>query len=563
MEVTQKPVPIKNFLKEFNFEVPLYQREYSWDLEQISDLFYDIESSTKENGHFLGSLLLYSKDIPNKIKEVIDGQQRLTTLFLILYGIKNAIKESGNSKAISSIDNILYQTTDDLLITEIANEPRLTTGKRDKHLFRAIIKGENVEDYKIDTKSHERLLNALNEFIIEKLDKLKLDKGIDGVIEFANKVLSAEFIVMTAEQESDKILLFKTLNARGIELSQADLIKNEVCNNLRGINADYAIELWDSMREILEKIKANVDLFLFHFINAQNDSQELRKSVENKRNVKNDKDSYPPVPEKYIFDVFGEKLKRIDNTEKFLIDLKKAASQYAEIFYPSSDKVFLRALKTMNITKCYPLLLKGKAVLKDEKNFDILSKAIECISFRHSIIRNDPKELEKFYYLLLNKLNSDTDINNLIEDVKSHPTMKMADKFKSEFESAKPKPSVSKMILQRIISKEQESIDFTKKDIWFEHIMPQTPKGEWLNLHSIDKELYEYSVHSLGNLTFIQDKKNIGASNHDFKTKKDKYYSTSLIQLNKDLLSYDKWDFDTIDERQKLLYKKAILIWNL
>jgi uncharacterized protein with ParB-like and HNH nuclease domain len=81
MEVTQKPVPIRNYLKEFNFEVPLYQREYSWDLEQISDMFYDIENSTKENGHFLGSLLLYSKDQQNKIKEIIDGQQRLTTLF--------------------------------------------------------------------------------------------------------------------------------------------------------------------------------------------------------------------------------------------------------------------------------------------------------------------------------------------------------------------------------------------------------------------------------------------------------------------------------------------------
>jgi uncharacterized protein with ParB-like and HNH nuclease domain len=188
------------------------------------------------------------------------------------------------------------------------------------------LKGENIEDYKEEKiKSHKLLLSALDDFITEKLDKLKKDKGLDGIIEFTNKVLSAEFIVMTAEQESDKILLFKTLNARGIELSQSDLIKNEVCNNLKGIKTEYAIELWDSMREILEKVKANVDLFLFHFINSQSDAQELRKAVEIKRNIKNDKDSYPPVPEKYIFDVFGEKLKRTTSTEKFLFDLKKAA----------------------------------------------------------------------------------------------------------------------------------------------------------------------------------------------------------------------------------------------
>src|ERR1035437_4646227 len=103
MKVTQEPVTLDKVLGDFNFQVPLYQREFSWELEQVSDLYYDIESSQKGNGHFLGSVLLYSKDEAKKLMEIIDGQQRLTTIFLILYSIKKAIASTEYTKAIEAI----------------------------------------------------------------------------------------------------------------------------------------------------------------------------------------------------------------------------------------------------------------------------------------------------------------------------------------------------------------------------------------------------------------------------------------------------------------------------
>lgn len=106
MKVTQEPVTLDKVLGDFNFEIPLYQREYSWELEQVSDLFYDIESIKEETGHFLGSILLYTKDESKKIMEVIDGQQRLTTIFLIMYGIRSVIEKTDYSKAIETINNL-------------------------------------------------------------------------------------------------------------------------------------------------------------------------------------------------------------------------------------------------------------------------------------------------------------------------------------------------------------------------------------------------------------------------------------------------------------------------
>ncbi|WP_462250845.1 DUF262 domain-containing protein [Ferruginibacter sp.] len=562
MKVTQSPVTLDLVLSDLNFEVPLYQREYSWELEQVSDLFYDIDTSYENEGYFLGSILLYVKDESKKLMEIIDGQQRLTTIFLILYTIKKAIAGTQYTKAIESINNLLYQRTKSLIVEDTGEEPRLTTGKRDKKLFKAILKSEDIDKKIKDgrVKSHKLLFEALESFITPKIEKIKTERGIEGVIKFADKVLSTEYIVMTAEQKSDKILLFKTLNARGIELSQSDLIKNEVCNNPKGITEEEAVELWDDTREILEKIKANIDIFLFHFINSRVDSLEIRKRIEEKRNVQHYQDSYPPVPEKYIFDVYDEKLKALDNTETFLNELKESALHYVEIVNPTPDKIYLNGLKTLNVAKCYPLLLRAKNVLNN-KNFEALTKAIECISFRHQIIRRDPKELEKLYYTLLTKLKSDNDINIVIDEIRQNPTMKLEDKFKSGFCLSSPKSNIAKLILERIVASKQESVSATG-DAWLEHIMPQKPKGNWLKLKESDPELYTFSLNRLGNLTLLKNKLNIVASNKDFDTKKIEY-EKSRLTINNDLKDYSIWDYDTIDTRQDYLYELSKDIWKI
>ena len=106
MKVSQEPVKITDILKDKTFTVPLYQREYSWNLEQVSDLYYDIADSD-DNGHFLGSLLLY--DSENSLKmEIVDGQQRMTTLFLLLFSTLKALINSDKTKAIERINSLLF-----------------------------------------------------------------------------------------------------------------------------------------------------------------------------------------------------------------------------------------------------------------------------------------------------------------------------------------------------------------------------------------------------------------------------------------------------------------------
>jgi hypothetical protein len=355
-------------------------------------------------------------------------------------------------------------------------------------------------------------------------------------------------------------MLFKTINARGLDLTQGDLIKNELCHSISDLDMEESIETWDEIRGRIEKNNGNLDTFLFHYINSVDYIQEERKELDNKRGIsKWDKNNYPPVPEKYMFDIFSRVIER-ESPQTFLENLLSSSNDYIDFINPSNDQIYLSSLKGMGVNKCFPLFLNVKRKLSKE-NFNSFVKAIDSLTFRHSILRNDPKELERFYYSLAELIKSDDDTNSAIEKIKLHPNFRDEDKFKNEFIYANPKGSTSRMILDRIVRHLSESVDWSNKDTHIEHIMPQKPKGEWLVIYENDKEQYKDNLNRLGNLTILQDKKNIKARNKDFKDKKE-YYAESRLKITNHLNEIEKWDFEEIQNRQEKLYDLAIDIWN-
>lgn len=557
MKVSQEPIQISDILKDKTFTVPIYQREYSWSLEQVSDLFYDILESDKE-GHFLASLLLFQDD--NNKMEIVDGQQRMTTIFLLLLSILKNLKSSSKQKAIDRINSLLFVIDPNDLSEETeSSEPRLETGKRDKKLFKAIIKDEDYSVYKDGRrKSHKNLTNTLD-FFNSKINEITENQGFEGLIKFTEKVIKCEFIVMIAEKQSDKLLLFKTINARGLELTQGDLIKNELCHNLAPYDFDELIDNWDDIRNRIEKNDGNLDTFLFHYINSIDESQELRQQLDKKRGVQKwEKKNYPPVPEKYVFDIYIQLISKI-GAQKFVENLLKASEYYIQFINPTNDKIYLNSLKSMGVNKCFPLLLTSIRKLSKTESFQKICQAIDSLSFRHSILRKDPKELEKFYYQISELLN-ERNIDEVIAKIKEHINFKENEKFKQEFILASLKFPVAKMILDRITRKHSESIDWSNKDTHIEHIMPQKPDGEWKDLFDKDDSEYKDYLNRLGNLTILQDKKNIRARNKDFKIKKE-YYLQSRLLITKNIANYDNWTYNTIMERQEYLFEESKEFW--
>jgi hypothetical protein len=486
-------------------------------------------------------------------------------LFILLNSIKKILEEEKDIESVEGIKNLIYIRPRGFAKKDKGSEPKLITGRRDNKVFRALLKNETLKSIvNKKIKSHKLLIKASEDFFESQLRELLRSFNKDGLLKFLDKVVKTEFIIMTAEKRYDKILLFKTLNVRGLELTQSDLIKNEICRDPKGIEIEEVVDLWDEIKDTLEESKVNIDLFLFHYINSLPEALEMRKKIDQLRKVEAQNHYAPFIPEKYIFDVFELKLKLVNSTNQFLNDLKKAAQDYVSFVSPNDDIIYLTGIRVLNITKCFPLLLKGKFVL-NKKNFELLAKALETISLRHSITRLDPKELEKLYYHLLPKLKTDKDIQEIILDIKNHPTMKNEDKFKNEFIIAAPKNIVSKYILYRLAANLKEGLKWGAKDIHLEHIMPKKPQGTWDKLKKMDPDSYNDNIERLGNLTLLSAPLNIGASNKDFNIKKKEYYTSSGLRLNeKDLLmSYKVWDFVKIDDRQKKIYEKIKDIWKL
>ena len=559
MKVSQEPIKISDILKDKTFNVPLYQREYSWNLEQVSDLYYDI-SDSENDGHFLGSLLLFQTDNLKKM-EIVDGQQRMTTLFLLLFSILKSLNGSEKTKAIERINSLLFVIDPNDLSNDISSsEPRLETGKRDKYLFKSIIRNEDFNAHKDGRKrSHKNLTNTL-EFFNQKISEIVKEQGLNGLIKFTEKVIKSEFIVMTAEKQSDKLLLFKTINARGLELTQGDLIKNELCHNIIPYELDEAIDNWDEIRSRIERNNGNLDVFLFHYLNSIDECQSLRQQLDKRRGVEKwEKKNYPPAPEKYVYEIYGELISTV-GPQKFIEDLLIASNNYIGFINPINSKIYLNSLKAMGVNKCFPLLLTAIRKLNGE-NFDKVCKAVDSLTFRHSILRKDPKELERFYYQISELIVDDSQIENVVGKIKEHQNFREEDKFKEEFVFSSVKGSVAKMILDRITRRHSESVDWSNKDVHIEHIMPQKPLGEWKVLYDKDEFEYKDYLNRLGNLTILQDKKNIRARNKDFEDKK-KYYKESRLTITKNLVDYSKWDYNEILERQEYLYEQSKDLWN-
>jgi len=537
----------RNILHLFNtpnevFKIPIYQRRYSWGEDQWEELWEDLISLKCNDVHFLGSLVVIAETHKPGLNnfEVVDGQQRLTTLLVLLNALRDTYSEKNEQESADYIAGFLFSS----YFKE--KSPKLVIGNLDRVDFESLI---NNKKSGMDKKGN--IFKAYNFFI----NKLKSLKDIDLLKE--TLINHVELVQITTDNSRDAFRLFETLNDRGLNLSALDLIKNYILRKVSedaGEKLEESITIWDNI--IINLKDADKIVFIRQYFLATEGTKVSRGK---------------------LYEEYQEKINKAKSILAFLEELSRASEIYNDIINQETDNdelnQHLKSLKDIEATTSYTLILKLLLDNVPAKEIVEVIKLLRVFSLRISSCKWSTSDMETVYLDIVKNYKSQSDkiqfIRNLLQ--KNSPDDNV---FKNKFEQNNFRQNdQTKYILECF--EEERTNDTNEKHmcdrskVHIEHIMPQTITtkkakkefGNWeLYLGEEKKEHNEY-VSKIGNLTLLGAKLNINCSNNPFDEKK-KNYNSSIIMITKDLCDLNEWKIKGIKNRSKILAEKAVKIWS-
>ncbi|MDR0940554.1 MAG: DUF262 domain-containing HNH endonuclease family protein [Mediterranea sp.] len=537
------------------YTVPKFQRDYSWDTEQWEDLWQDIERmlQEKDGDHYMGYLVLQTSDNENFM--IIDGQQRFTTITMIVLAAIKAVKELAG-KGIDPEKN--EQRGKTLIETYIGHVDPVTleydnilvlNRNNDGYYKDYIVKLGDLKRTHISAT--EKLMRRCFEWYENAL-KGKFSSGEEYAGFIKEVVNNLFFTVITVNDETNAFRVFETLNARGVQLSSSDLIKNYLFSLVadRSNHPSWIETLegkWTTLNNNLgiEKLPE----YLRYYWNSKNKtvrSNELFKTVR----------TSITQPEQ-VFRLMDDLL---DYSQVF-IALRDPTSDYWE--NDTEITHYIRLLKLFNLRQPYSLLMTANKSLPNRDFKQVLKETI-VLSFRYSVICGlNPNEIERTYndaalYITTNKSYDSGLMKNVYIDDREFVAAFSIKNFDINSKSGK----VVRYILgeiERFMGGNSISLDDESYSI--EHIMPQSPdEDEW----DMEDEKVDRLSSRLGNMCLLEKRLNKEAGNKSY-LKKLKVYSLSNSQMTQRISEHysERWDENTITNRQRKLAEKAKAIWRI
>jgi len=541
------------------FVIPEYQRPYAWSDEQVETLFEDLweftagTGGTENNGsYFLGSIVSYENE--DGEQEIIDGQQRITSLFLLLRAIYTRLTDTPeserNAKArnfISKIEPTIWRTnklTGVVDYTDILLTSRVMNNDGNQILKTILETGETSENAKDNYSKNYRLFQSL-------LDKHSLENPL-MVYEFIYALLNQAILLpITADTQDTALTIFSTLNDRGLPLSEADIFKAKIYNQLDVDNKKLFIKRWKDLDEQATYNKESIQQLFYYYMFYL---RALEKDI---------KTTTPGIRKYYANEKF-KRLFKVDLMDNLciILNLWKVINKGQEIdgeAWSKNNKI-KQSLDTLssypNEFWKYPVVIYY-ICHRNKEDFEV-----KFTAFLNKLL------LELFTkYLISPTVNAvKTDILKLnAEIVKSDKPIfnfKEIDMAILENHIQNPHRNLVRMLLKILAYQEQDTL---LPDNWeIEHIFPQ----KWQDNYFTDvseitiKEKIEY----IGNKVPFEKKLNIIAGNGYF-GKKKKEYLLSNISITKKLgtLEIDEWNLDSIMTRNIRILdtvKNILSQWN-
>lgn len=531
------------------FVIPIYQRVYSWEKEQCEQLWDDIikiGGNDKMNGHFIGSILyVLDGNTHSSPLLIIDGQQRLTTITLLLIALRNHSNDEYKRKKIESY--LINNNKDG------DKKFRLILSESDKDTLLSLIDKNKRKPSEPSVKIMENF-KLFEKWISENTDKLEtIFKGLEKLM-----------IVWIALEKGkdDPQLIFESMNSKGIELTQTDLTRNYIImeTETEEKQKDFYNRYWRAMEEGFKQNETLFNRFVRHYLTIK--TGEVPKI-------------------KKIYEAFKDyQQKEGIEIEDLLKDLQKYCGYFCQIAFKKEaderDKELNKALGflvDLEMDVVYPLLLELYSDYRDgvlsNQDFISIIDLTESYICRRAVCGLGSNGLNKIFPSFTKKI----DKKQYLKSVKAHflSLEKTTGKFPkdSEFKDSfitkelydPKKRKKIKYFLERLEKFEtNEPVDTQECDI--EHIMPQTLNKEWeRDLGENFKAIHEKYLHTIGNLTLTGY--NAKYSNKSFQEKRDmeKGFKQSSLKLNQSLEDLESFGEKEIEKRASDLADWALKIW--
>lgn len=553
LKAAEKPI-LDIFCDKYLFSIPAYQRPYAWTTEQAGELLDDIRTACGVTGaipdaspYFLGSIVLI-KDPQKPEADVVDGQQRLTTLTILL----SVLRDLASTEIANSIHSYLCQTGD--LLKGTTDVFRLTLRERDADFFRRTIQERgataNLPDARTVSDARARMVENAK-FLRARLAELSDEERLRLAMYINQRCY---LVVVAASDQDSAFRIFSVLNSRGLDLSPADILKAEIIGALPADKQDQYTTRWEDTEDGLGRERFAE---LFGHIRMIHRKQKMQNNL-----IAEFREFVPTrkSPAKFID---GE-----------LLPYAKAFEAILDRSYESFEKAeqvnqLLGHLSRLDNIDWQPPAIE--MVARHVKEPDLILRflvELDRLAYGLFLMRADPSDRIRRYGKLLTAMQAGDDLFAEASPLQLDPE----EKNKVREALAGDIYTTTRIRLPLLLRLDSLLSDgaatYDSSIISVEHVLPQNPSADsqWVTDFP-DPETRTKWVHKLANLVLLTRRKNAQAGNKDFDEKKTKYLTTKAgitnFALTSGVLNESSWTVEVLERRQKELTRAIAQHWRL
>ena len=539
------------------FVIPVYQRKYTWTVKKqlvqlIKDLEQLIEDETKQKQHFLGTIVYLENIVEYKVeRSIVDGQQRLVTMFLMAHAMKSI---SENEYRAREIDE-----------TYLQNYAEKADSRYRQRLYPSVADGEDytiISEGRFDELNKDSNSNIVQNFLYlqAELKSLVERYTFDRVL-YALKRFSIVYIKLDERDNAQQI--FESINSTGERLTASDLIRNFIMMNKS--NEEQTLlykQYWRKLEAVFDNSKGMEDFFRY-YLAAMTEEYSAKHVLYQ------------------AFKEYWHKERESASDVELLQKLVRYSEYFVNLYYKKPDGKYLEVLsdfQSMESMMPAPFVLELSEwyyfdkVISEEQYFEIIN-VVNGYQLRRYFNGDDTSRVSKAFPSYLKHVRKYVAVHgfeNIVDIViyvlvtrnqsnnMSLPTDKALKSNLSNVNAYAMR--LVRWLLEKIENRNNPAtLDMSNLSI--EHIMPQTSTAYWEEKAGVSGEEYIELVNTIGNLTLVTKPDNSAAGNKDFETKKKIFEDTLHIRLNKTLYGMSEWTSEAIKNRSERLIDELISMY--